>query len=75
MFFSIKPLSIKGQDTLIPSRNFTIITDTITKTDTIFVIDTIINSYTYIVTDTIFDISNFNEEKKEDSIYHKFEGH
>lgn len=75
MFFFIKPLSIKGQDTLIPSRNFTIITDTITKTDTIFVIDTIINSYTYIVTDTIFDISNFSEEKKEDSIYHKFEGH
>lgn len=74
MFFFIKPLSIKGQDTLIPSRNFTIITDTITKTDTIFVIDTIINSYTYIVTDTIFDISSFNEEKKEDSIYHKFEG-
>ena len=64
---------IKGQDSIFSARPYTIITDTITKTDTIYVIDTIINTYQYIITDTIYDTQNI-DILKEISNNHKFEG-
>lgn len=77
MFFIVNPFIIKGQDTIANNRNlYRIVTDTITKIDTTYVIDTIINRYTYVTTDTIY----FNDEQFSESIEdeqpspHKFEG-
>ncbi len=69
----IFPTTTKGQDSIFNKLPYTIKTDTITKADTIYVIDTIINSYTYIVIDTIYD---YIDEDTLDifSLYHKLEG-
>lgn len=45
----------KEQDTVLSARPYTIITDTITKIDTTFIIDTVINTYKYVITDTIYE--------------------
>ena len=72
-FLFIFTSMIKGQDSITTARPYTIITDTITKIDTTYIIDTIINKYQYIVTDTIDETSNI---KNEETIIsdHKFEG-
>ena len=64
---------IKGQDSITSAHPYTIITDTITKIDTTYIIDTIISKYQYIITDTIYETSNI---KNEETIIsdHKFEG-
>ena len=64
---------IKGQDSIFSARPYTIITDTITKIDTTYIIDTIINTYQYIVIDTIYDIQHI-DTPKEISNNHNFEG-
>lgn len=67
------PTITKGQDTIFNKLPYTIKIDTITKIDTTYIIDTIINSYTYIVTDTIY---GFTEKDTIDnfSLHHKLEG-
>ena len=62
---------IKGQNSVSHARQYKIITDTITKIDTTYVIDTIINTYQCIVSDTIYEDSDFDPSV----INHKFEGH
>lgn len=62
---------IKGQNSVSHARQYKIITDTITKIDTTYVIDTIINTYQCIVSDTIYEDSDFDQSV----INHKFEGH
>ena len=61
-FLFILTSTIKGQDSIFSTRLYTIITDTITKIDTTYIIDTIINKYQYIVTDTIYETSNIKNE-------------
>ena len=65
---------MKGQDSVSPARPFIIKTDTITKVDTTYIIDTIINTYKYVITDTIFEEEN-NITSTNAINYHKFEGH
>lgn len=65
---------IKGQDSIFSARPYTIITDTITKTDTTYIIDTIINTYQYIITDTIYENPNIDIQKETPNDSHKFEG-
>lgn len=72
VFLLVKPSMIKGQDSITNYRAYIIKTDTITRIDTTYIIDTIINTYTYIVTDTIYAHDDKNEEKKPS--HHKFEG-
>jgi len=69
----IFPTITKGQDTIFNKLPYTVKIDTITRIDTTYIIDTIINSYTYIVTDTIY---NFTEKDTIDnfSLHHKLEG-
>lgn len=69
----IFPTITKGQDTIFNKLPYTIKIDTITRIDTTYIIDTIINSYTYVVTDTIY---NFTEKDTIDnfSLHHKLEG-
>lgn len=69
----IFPTITKGQDTIFNKLPYTIKIDTITRIDTTYIIDTIINSYTYVVTDTIY---NFTEKDSIDnfSLHHKLEG-
>lgn len=66
--------TIKGQDSIFSARPYTIITDTITKIDTTYVIDTIINTYKYIIIDTIYDTPNNDTPKEISNNNHKFEG-
>ena len=66
-------LEIKGQDTLFNIQPYTIRIDTITKIDTTYVIDTIISTYTYIVTDTLYNSHSDNIENSETD-RHTFEG-
>ncbi len=76
VFFIINPSIIKGQDTILSIKPYTIKTDTLTRIDTTYIIDTIINTYTYIVTDTIYDYETLPSDTITDnfSLYHKFEG-
>ena len=67
----LSALTMKGQNSISPARPFTIKTDTITKVDTTYIIDTIINTYKYVVTDTIYE----DEKTTIQPNYHKFEGH
>ena len=60
---------IKGQNLISTARPYTIVTDTITKIDTTYIIDTIINTYQYVRTDTIY------ENDRPTINPHKFEGH
>ena len=66
--------TIKGQDSISTARNYTIITDTITKIDTTYIIDTIINKYQYIITDTIYETSDTTKNENTIISNHKFEG-
>ena len=66
--------TIKGQDSISSARNYTIITDTITKIDTTYIIDTIINKYQYIITDTIYETSDITKNENIIISDHKFEG-
>lgn len=66
--------TIKGQDSISSARNYTIITDTITKIDTTYIIDTIINKYRYIITDTIYETSDITKNENIIISDHKFEG-
>jgi hypothetical protein len=66
--------TIKGQDSIFSARNYTIITDTITKIDTTYIIDTIINKYQYIITDTIYETSDITKNENIIISDHKFEG-
>ena len=63
---------VKGQNPVANARKYTIVTDTITKTDTTYIIDTIINTYQYIVTDTIYENKD-QAANKSYSNHHKFE--
>ena len=65
---------IKGQDSIFSARPYTIITDTITKIDTTYIIDTIINKYQYIITDTIYETSDIDQNENPIISDHKFEG-
>lgn len=76
MFLLLSTSIIKGQDSVLHTRNYTIITDTITKIDTTYVIDTIITVQNYVITDTIYnDIDNDINLKPTANVSHKFEGH
>ena len=66
--------TIKGQDSISSARNYTIITDTITKIDTTYIIDTIINKYQYIITDTIYETSDITKNENIIISDHKLEG-
>ena len=66
--------TIKGQDSISSARNYTIITDTITKIDTTYIIDTIINKYQYIITDTIYETSDIIKNENIIISDHKLEG-
>ena len=66
--------TIKGQDSIFSARPYTIITDTVTKIDTIYIIDTIINTYKYIITDTIYDTQDIDLPQITSNNNHKFEG-
>ena len=73
VMFLLSTTTAKGQDSISQARPFTIKTDTITKTDTIYVIDTIINSYKYVIVDTIYE----NNDDDTDNVFineHKLEG-
>ena len=65
---------IKGQDSITSARPYTIITDTITKIDTTYIIDTIINKYQYVITDTIYETTDTTKNEKIIISDHKFEG-
>ena len=66
----------KGQNSISNARSYSIVTDTITKTDTIYIIDTIINSYQYVIIDTLYENTNTPSVNENSSInFHKFEGH
>lgn len=71
VLLSVNASTIKGQDTISTNLPYIITTDTITKIDTTYIIDTIINTYTCIVTDTIFPQSATTQEK---NTHHKFDG-
>ena len=62
-----------GQNSVFSARPYKIITDTITKIDTTYIIDTIINTYQCILTDTIYEEIGYNNTKTI-PINHKFEG-
>ena len=65
VFTFLSTTVIKGQESVLSARPYKIITDTITKIDTTYVIDTIINTYQYVITDTIYEDSyNISKEKK-----------
>ena len=66
--------TIKGQDSVFSIRPYTIITDTITKADTTYIIDTIINTYQYIITDTIYKDEDRDIIKEITDKNHKLEG-
>ena len=66
--------TIKGQNSISYARNYTIITDTVTKIDTTYIIDTIINKYQYIITDTIYETSDTTKNENTIISNHKFEG-
>ena len=67
--------TMKGQDFVSHTRAFKIITDTITKIDTTYIIDTIINTYKYAITDTIYEDDHVITSDKHQINPHKFEGH
>ncbi|MBQ8222647.1 MAG: DUF3078 domain-containing protein [Bacteroidales bacterium] len=69
----IFPTITKGQDTIFNIPPYTIKIDTITRIDTTYIIDTIINSYTFIVTDTIYNVTE-EDNTNNFSVHHKFEG-
>lgn len=71
VFTFLSTTVIKGQESVLSARPYKIVTDTITKIDTTYVIDTIINTYQYIITDTIFE--NNNRLRKTTNGYHRFE--
>ena len=73
MTLLVNPSKIQGQDTIFSMPTYTIRIDTITKIDTTYIIDTIINSYTYIVTDTIY-IENEEDSGNDFFLYNKFNG-
>ena len=74
VFTFLSTTVIKGQESVLSARPYKIITDTITKIDTTYVIDTIINTYQYVITDSIYEDSyNISKEKKTTDL-HKFEG-
>ena len=70
MTLLVNPSKIQGQDTIFSMPTYTIRIDTITKIDTTYIIDTIINSYTYIVTDTIY-IENEEDSGNDFFLYNK----
>lgn len=75
MFFLLNPSIIKGQDSIVQIRPYTIKIDTLTKIDTTYIIDTIINKYTYIVTDTIYTTPDTTYDSLENKEFnHKLEG-
>ena len=65
---------IKGQDSIFSAHPYTIITDTITKIDTTYIIDTIISKYQYVITDTIYETTDTTKNEKIIISDHKFEG-
>ncbi len=68
-FIFLSTFITKGQDSVFSALPYTIITDTITKTDTIYIIDTIINTYQYVTTDTIY--SNLENQKSNNETTHE----
>ena len=74
VFTFLSTTVIKGQESVLSARPYKIITDTITKIDTTYVIDTIINTYQYVVTDTIYEDSDNISKEKKATDFHKFEG-
>ena len=72
VFVFLLPHITKGQDSILSARPYTIVTDTITKVDTIYIIDTVINTYQYVITDTIFKDEGCIITKKDNN--HKIEG-
>lgn len=65
--------TIMGQDSISIARPYTIMTDTIIRFDTTYIIDTIISTYKYVTIDTIYDKkeNDYHEPFKQ---HHKFEG-
>ena len=75
MLFILSTSAIKGQNSIFSARPYRIVTDTIIKTDTTYIIDTIINTYQYVITDTIYEDTNITKNKEASKTDHKFEGH
>lgn len=72
LFFG-NPSMVKGQDTILNAQAYTIKIDTITRIDTTYIIDTIINTYTYIVCDTIYPQAK-DSTQSDFHLRHKFNG-
>lgn len=73
MTLFMNPSNIQGQDTILNIPTYTIKFDTITRIDTTYIIDTIINTYTYVVRDTIY-AQDKDESDNDFLLYHKFDG-
>lgn len=73
VFFFGNPSIVKGQDTILNTQAYTIKIDTITRIDTTYIIDTIINTYTYIVSDTIYPQAK-DDTNDDFHLRHKFNG-
>lgn len=73
MTLFVNSSKIQGQDTILNMPAYTIRFDTITRIDTTYIIDTIINSFTYVVHDTIYLHDN-DESGNAFLASHKFDG-
>ena len=73
MTLFMNPSNIQGQDTILNIPTYTIKFDTITRIDTTYIIDTIINTYTYVVRDTIY-AQDKDESDNDFLLYYKFDG-